>query len=172
MSVEDLFDENKHSSEVQNSHSGALDHAWNWFKYHAEQRIAMFKFYIVVVGAVAVGLGSLLEKKELLLGATLSIFLAIISFCFLRIDQRTSDLIKLGERALLSEQKRLAIMTQNDDFNICLFAERKSGVWPQSYGQSVKVLLILTIIFSLGFGIIFLYNSEAISSALGIVVGK
>src|ERR1019366_1473384 len=87
--------------------SEALDHAWNWFKFHASQRVAMVRFYLVALGAVAAGIGVLQEQERHVLCASLSLFGSVMSFCFLRIDRRTGILVKLGEQALSSEQARL-----------------------------------------------------------------
>jgi len=78
----------------------ALDHAWRWFEYHANQRMTMIRFYLIVSGAIASGAGYLWISKEYLLSAILSAFGTIASLCFMRLDKRVSGLVKLGEDAI------------------------------------------------------------------------
>jgi hypothetical protein len=119
----------------------ALDHAWNWFKYHADQRIAMVRFYIVALGGAAAGIGILFQHEQHFLCTCLSLFTALMSFSFLRIDQRTSDLVKIGENALRSEQSQLAVITGNQAFNMCRQADAKGTVRLYTYGEVFRLLL-------------------------------
>jgi hypothetical protein len=121
--------------------SEPLGHAWDWFKCHADQRIALFRFYVIVMGGLAAAVGLLHQQKEHILCAGLSIFAAFVCFCFVRLDTRTSDLVQLGERAMMSEQRRLSIYTGNDDFNIALKADLMTGPWPYTYRRAIKTLL-------------------------------
>lgn len=121
--------------------TAALDHAWDWFKCHADQRIALFRFYVVVIGGLAAGLGVLHQQKEHTVCAVLSLFAALVCFCFAHLDKRTSDLVRLGERAMRSEERKLAIATGNDDFDIALKADGLTGPWPYTYRRVIRVLM-------------------------------
>jgi hypothetical protein len=122
--------------------TAALDHAWDWFKCHADQRIALFRFYVVVVGGLAAGLGVLHQQRENIICAALSVFAAFVCFCFVRLDKRTSDLVRLGERAMRSEERKLAIETGNDEFDIALKAESPTGCWLHTYRRIIRALLL------------------------------
>ena len=44
-----LEDDDKTREEILKLQQTALDHAWNWWKYHAEQRIALIRFFIIAL---------------------------------------------------------------------------------------------------------------------------
>jgi hypothetical protein len=119
----------------------ALDHAWSWWKYHADQRIALIRFYILSLGGVAVGVGWLYQRHEHVLCAILSLFGALLSYCFFRLDVRTRDLLKVGEAALAPEQERMAAATGNEAMRLCRSADAQRGNYPYSYRQIIQLVL-------------------------------
>jgi hypothetical protein len=123
----------------------ALDHAWAWWKYHAEQRVALIRFYILSLGGVGAAFGLLHQQKEYVLCAIVSIFGTLFSFCFIRLDTRTSDLIKVGEAALAKEHERMALATGNEAMRLCAEAEMQTRYWPYSYGQIMAAILAVLI---------------------------
>jgi hypothetical protein len=84
---------------TQDYSAEAYDHAWNWFKYHAEQRLTMIRYSVLILGAMVAGVGYLYRDHEYFFSLIASLFGTLASYCFLRLDLRTADLIKLGERA-------------------------------------------------------------------------
>ncbi|OZO04544.1 hypothetical protein B7453_10425 [Pseudomonas sp. IB20] len=95
------------SSELHQS----MDHAWRYFELHAQQRIAVFNFYLAISGLVAAGIGvSLQQGGRFSFAATLlGVFLALVSFIFWKLDGRVSLLIKRSEIALAEFEKLSAI---------------------------------------------------------------
>ena len=153
-----LEDDEKARDESIKLEQTALDHAWAWWKYHAEQRVALIRFYILSLGSIAAAVGLLHQQKEHALCAILSGFGALLSFCFLRLDTRTSDLIKVGEAALAHEQERMALATDNEAMRLCAAADKLNGYRPYSYGQIIATILavisgifILMVVMSLRF---------------------
>ena len=133
--------DNNDLARMDTLHDHAREHAWDWFKYHAEQRISMMRFYILLLGGVAGGIGYLLHNQEHAAAATLSLFAALMSFCFIRFDKRVSDLVKLGEKSLCHEQRFLAEMTGNSAIDICERADVKYKSWPYTYSEILRLLL-------------------------------
>ena len=136
----------------------ALNHAWKWFEYHATQRLIMIRFYILAAGAIGAGIGYLYAGEFYKFSALFSSFGVVVSVCFLRLDQRVSDLIKFGEAALKMEQDKLALATGHEALKICESADdpKKRGRYPYSYKENFKllfygalVLFTLTLISSL-----------------------
>lgn len=151
-----LEDGEKERDEIANSQQTALDHAWDWWKYHAEQRIALVRFYIISLGGIAAAIGFLYQQKEQVLTAILSIFGAFLSYCFLRLDTRTGDLVKVGEAALAHEHQRMALTTNSTAIHLCAVADNQKKHWPYSYGEIISLVLgaiiamfILMALFSL-----------------------
>jgi uncharacterized membrane protein len=79
------------------------DHAWNYFTLHANQRMSVFNFYLVLVGLLTAGMVKTFEKDFPLpiLGSVLGLLLAFVSIVFWRLDKRTGFLINRAENALM-----------------------------------------------------------------------
>jgi hypothetical protein len=83
-----------------------LDYAWKWFSYHADQRVKMFNFMLVVFGIFATAIVSAVNY-HLAPGsiAVLCIIAAMIGLIFARLDRRNRDLVGLGEELLTHLEK-------------------------------------------------------------------
>lgn len=93
----------------------ALDHAWRYFALHAQQRISVFNFFVVLSGILATGIGAGLQagKSMALVTAILGTLLALFSYVFYRLDERGSELVKMAEDALVaSEDKGVPLYAQ------------------------------------------------------------
>lgn len=79
-----------------------IEHAWRYFELHANQRIAVFNYFLFLSGALATGLAASLQgsQKFSSLGIVLGTLLTVTSFIFWKLDQRVSFLIKHAESAL------------------------------------------------------------------------
>ncbi|WP_342148089.1 hypothetical protein [Methylorubrum sp. SB2] len=79
-----------------------LEHLWRYFALHAQQRISVFNFFVVLSGVISAAIGGALQVGGPLnfVVVILGLLLPLLSFVFWRLDQRNSDLIKIAERAL------------------------------------------------------------------------
>jgi hypothetical protein len=146
----------------------AYDYAWNWFKYHAEQRLAMVRFAVLILGAIAAGVGYLHQNKTFFISVLLCIFGIIASYCFLKLDHRTADLIKLGEKALAERENEMAEAVNSETIKMFQHAEslreknlgtlskinfwpHKEFIWskwrnyPYTYKQNFRLLFLIVI---------------------------
>lgn len=78
------------------------EHAWSYFQLHAQQRLTVFNFYIVLAGALTAGLVASLPRAEeqTALPVALGSLLLFFSFVFARLDVRNRTLIKNAEGGL------------------------------------------------------------------------
>jgi len=81
----------------------ALDHVWRYFALHAQQRISVFNFFIVLSGILSTGIGAGLQAGRPMtpVVAILGALLALLSFVFYQLDKRVSELVKLAEAGLI-----------------------------------------------------------------------
>lgn len=117
-----------------------IDHAWQWFEYHAGQRIAMMRFAITTLGGVAAATGLLQQQAQHGLSVLVALLGVVLSYCFYKFDFRVKTLVKLGERALASEQAKLAKSTLNDHFNICVNADKLRKGPLETYSQILRLI--------------------------------
>jgi hypothetical protein len=135
--------------------SAALEHAWNWFKYHAEQRLKVFQFFLVANGLIVTGIGAGLINDLNFLAFAVCDFGIIVSIAFYRLDKRVSQLVKIGERAMRIEEAKLSKVSGNSNIEICKSTEEPSTMDHGSYSDAFRLVF-----FSLGF----LYFSSAVYS--------
>jgi hypothetical protein len=78
-------------------------YAWDYFVYHAEQRIKTFNLYLIIVAILIGGFGTVIIKTKEEYLPWLSIFgflLVIFSVAFALLDKRNRELVRNGEAAL------------------------------------------------------------------------
>lgn len=123
----------------------ASEHAWRYFELHAQQRIAVFNFYIAITGLLAAGIGFSLQQegKYLYLCSILGFFMMFISIIFWKLDHRVSMLIKNSEIALQCLENNF----QNPSFRI-LTKDKNDGdlnssvLSNWSYGKCFRIAFI------------------------------
>ena len=93
---------------MEQSHA-LLEHSWRYFELHANQRMTVFNFFLVLSGAIAAGLAATIQGSARLamLGVALGALLALVAFVFWKLDQRVSFLIKHAEAALADVERAL-----------------------------------------------------------------
>jgi hypothetical protein len=83
-----------------------LDYAWKWFSYHADQRVKMFNFMLIVSGIFATAVVTAMDKGlPSGLTATLCFIAAALGLIFSRLDRRNRDLVWQGEEVLTHLEK-------------------------------------------------------------------
>ena len=117
-------------------------YAWDYFALHADQRLRAFHFYILLSTAVLGGFGLLLRNGEFHPWMSVAGFLLVfLSFVFWKLDNRTRQLVKLGENALkyLDAQFNLPDLDGKPNA-LCLFQREFVDTaalnrWPLSSGH-------------------------------------
>jgi hypothetical protein len=79
----------------------ARTYAWGYFALHAEQRMKLFNFFLILSGLI---LGAFPAVRGMAAGAKavalLPLLLVLTAFIFWRLEERTRRLVKNGEDAL------------------------------------------------------------------------
>jgi len=116
----------------------ALDHAWSYFQLHANQRITVFNYFVILSGVLAAGLAATIQGPPRLasLGVGLGLLLALLSYVFWKFDQRTAFLIKHSEDILRVLEPDTAPVFADEVGKTD--AAKKDGMW--TYGKSFKVI--------------------------------
>lgn len=113
--------------------------ALRWFEVHAEQRMKMMNFFIVVSGFCVAGFFAALQAKNILAASVVGVVLFIVAICFKQLDRRSAQLVKIAEQSLKSALRPLAEDSNNRDI-ITLSGERG---WVPSYRQTFNALFAL-----------------------------
>lgn len=143
----------------QNS-DNLLEHAWRYFELHANQRIIIFNYFLIISGALSAGLATTLQGSQRFssLGIMLGMLLIVVSFIFWKLDQRVSYLIKHAESVITDLEQYLTIKKAH----IFYLEPKKSkevleeGFWWSrhwTYGSAFRFVFIIMALFG-GTGII------------------
>lgn len=82
----------------KNNRDIAYKYAWDWFEYHAKQRLTTFNFLLIILGALGYGYWAFRDNKEI--SFAIGIFGVIVSFAFLILEIRNTLLVDDGRQAL------------------------------------------------------------------------
>lgn len=147
----------------------SLSHAWNYFQLHAQQRMTVFNFYLVITGLIAAGLGACISQGDKLapMQGVLGIFLSFITFIFWKLDQRVSFLIKRAEDSIASLETALeteaTLFSNETQSQLCTGLSLKS---PWTYGRSFRISFFVVGLVGLLFAINSLISLMAVQRAL------
>ncbi len=132
----------------------ARTYAWGYFALHADQRMKLFNFFLILSGLIAAVRGMAAGAKVV---ALLPLLLVLTAFIFWRLEERTRRLVKNGEDALrfLDEQWPLEPLPDKTPHYLRLFERDdylmevlKSRWWtrrlvPISYADSFRIAYLM-----------------------------
>jgi hypothetical protein len=88
-------------------HKLQFDYAWKWFCFHADQRVKMFNFMLIVFGIFAAGVVNALDKNLPTVAIVgLCFFAMVLAVIFMLLDRRNRDLVWLGEDVLMDLERK------------------------------------------------------------------
>lgn len=139
----------------------ALEHAWRYFALHAQQRIAVFNFFVVMSGILSTAIAATLQygTRMALMGVVLGLLLSVFSLVFQMLDRRVSTLIKHAEAALAAaERESLPLVARLVALEAEGLADRSGAgasrsrwsVGPRTYGGGFRLVFGSMGLFGLG----------------------
>ncbi len=143
------------------------NYLWNYFQYHAGQRLTTFNFYIVISSLITSGY--IIAFKDIpFLSLLLGFIIITLSFIFWKLDSRNKQLIKNSENGLKEIEKDDNLESNIDNvqiLNIFMFEEQQTdslrktqAIWPWkrlfTYSTCLNSVFIIFAIIGL-IGIIF-----------------
>ena len=130
----------------------AREHAWKYFELHANQRIAVFNFFLVLSAGMAATLQG--SQRFALLGVGLGVLLVVVAFVFWKLDQRVSFLVKHAESALAQIEGAFpdpSLQLFHQEPSKTAAAKDASGLWGRlwTYGQVFRLLFWAMALFGI-----------------------
>lgn len=112
------------NDQTLNIYEAKMTYAWNWFQYHADQRLKAFNFFVVILGILVAAYGA--AMKEFVTASNhpeayewfaigVAVCGALISIAFLFIDVRNRELVDCGRRWLDSLEHGIGMEIRQDD---------------------------------------------------------
>jgi hypothetical protein len=90
-------------------------YAWDWFSYHARQRLTAFNFFLILMGAVVVGYAQAVTSHAPVVGAALGFLGAFVAQAFWAMDVRNEELVSCGRVALDDLELQLGLSIRYED---------------------------------------------------------
>lgn len=87
-------------------------YAWDWFQYHARQRLLAFNFFIIIISALGYAYFNFSCNDEIIIIPFIGVF---ISLAFLSIELRNKILVEDGRKALDQIPLLYSIKIRNRD---------------------------------------------------------
>jgi hypothetical protein len=123
----------------------AHEYAWRWFAYHAQQRLTLFSFSLIALGALAAGCASALSQKWHFTAAAAAVSAAFLAVVFFRLDQRNSELTKLAEEYLKHHTESALAPVVGPRIRLARLADQPKKNTFYTFGQVVRVTYSLCV---------------------------
>ncbi|MGH9904380.1 MAG: hypothetical protein ACRD8U_02220 [Pyrinomonadaceae bacterium] len=120
------------------------EYAWNWFEYHAGQRHAVFRFFLVFLGVLLVAFSTGLKDGNIFFASVVGWFGAFISFVFLILEFRNEQLVNVGRDALEYLEKSDEALKAETKLKL-IHLTRNSSPWV-SYKYWLKAIYVLCMV--------------------------
>jgi hypothetical protein len=91
-----------------------LNYAWQWFSYHAGQRLQAFHFFLIIVGVIAVAYAQAIDHHWEVVGIALGVFGIFVGLAFWALDVRNQELVNYGLNALEPLESELTISVSTE----------------------------------------------------------
>jgi hypothetical protein len=130
-------------------HKAVLDHAWNWFSMHAQQRMTTINFFLVVQGALLGALGVTADKKLYGYQFYVGLLIVLMALMFFALDKRVRKLIEIGETALKTEQSRLAADVSDTHIELLRLSD-ECARWRPTYGRIFDCMFLIFVLIGVG----------------------
>lgn len=125
-----------------------LEHSWNWFSLHANQRLQGVYFFLLAAAFLTAAYVNALNFNLPGVAAGIGALGSAFSICFYMLEARIRELIKKGETSLKITQAALAEATGVPSFKISDSVEKPRHSWT-SYSKVFRGLYLCTIIAAL-----------------------
>jgi hypothetical protein len=146
-------------SSFDDAEKAAQSYAWSYFAFHAQQRQTVFNFFIILVGASLGAFAATIDKGAASkLHFAIGCALAISSFLFWRLDERSRRLIQLAEAPLKEIELRLAAQTGLACLTILTRSDNKIGGWCAKFESFTQIYRLAFVVAGLS-GLIFAVKS-------------
>jgi hypothetical protein len=105
----------------------AFRYAWDWFSYHASQRMLAFRFFLIMIAALAYAYQQSLAAHLPWMGFLIGMFGALVSVGFWAVEIRNEELVNCGRQELDSLESAFGVgIRKRDRDRTCL---PESGDW-------------------------------------------
>ena len=107
-----------------------FDYAWNWFQYHASQRLTGFNFFLVLTGFLLVAYGQAVANDWRPVGVAVGLMGALVGIGFYALDVRNTEIVNGGCLALERIETFLEVKVASQSENRTNLRDALGGCGP------------------------------------------
>lgn len=128
-----------------------IEYAWNWFEYHARQRLTSFRFFLVLLGIVVVAVRYSLEKQQFGFAGLIGLVSLFVSLAFLALEIRNKQLVDIGRNALQELENSSDFHKLERETSVLKLAEKsvENRHWFYSYWFWLRGLFLICSVLSI-----------------------
>ena len=120
----------------------ALSRAMGSFQIHADQRLKLMNFFVILLAGSLALFGSAIIGENYLVEIVVSVSIMVTTYVFKNLDKRTASLVKDAEKALGVLEQRMSDELGMEEIKLIAAAEIKKK-YILSYRQSCNILFVL-----------------------------
>lgn len=102
------------------------EYAWNWFEYHARQRLTEFRFFLIFFAALVVAFRTGTAPVNLLFVQVICGAGMFISLAFLMLDRRNEQLVNVARDALEHLEETTYTLKHQQKFQLVHISQQHS----------------------------------------------
>ena len=122
----------------------ALEHCWNWFTLHANQRLQCVYYFLVAMSLLSAAYASALASSHTGIATAIAVLGFMFTFGFSMLEQRTKELVKAAENPLGLLQARLVEATGIEQLKLVERVEFPSSA-ALSYSKTINALHLVAL---------------------------
>lgn len=123
----------------------ALQHSWNWFSMHANQRMQVISYFLVTFALVVAGYGTSMQADNHVVAVGIAVTGVAITLSFLLLESRTRELVQAAEPALSALEERLARRASVPEMNFVAQVDKPSQKF-RKYSFVIRALMWAAVI--------------------------
>ena len=111
-----------------------LDYGWKFFDFHARQRMSMFNFFLIFIGFIFAGYGTVFKDGSFWVASIFAGVGAILTFAFIALDRRNEELVNISEDLLFSLETDVLF----DEYDRKMLWPHRRGFWKMKTKEDKK----------------------------------
>lgn len=111
-----------------------LDYGWKFFDFHARQRMSMFNFFLIFIGFIFAGYGTLFKDGSFCVASGFAFVGATLTFVFIALDRRNEELVNISEDLLFSLETDVLF----DEYDRKMKWPHRRGIWKMRTKEEEK----------------------------------
>ena len=132
-------------NDTNNNKPDYLKYSWDWFEYHAGQRLLTFRFFLILFGLLSAAYYKAWVDNSTEFALIIAAFGILVSVTFFILDIRNVKLVNIGRDALIAIENS-EMFSNAPDNAVKLLNEDKNKIFFLTHTLWLRILIGVSII--------------------------